>query len=87
MLISMPTDTSTILGVFQAILALLVKKPHELFRCGTGADVDQASAVVLKTQGIDVDQAALLWIMLAVARAGAVIGPVLSRNYSASVPL
>jgi hypothetical protein len=49
MLISMPTDTSTILGVFQAILALLVKKPDEPFRCGTGADVDQASAAVLTT--------------------------------------
>jgi hypothetical protein len=49
MLISMPTNTSTILGVFQAILALLVKKPDELFRCGTGADVDQASAAVLTT--------------------------------------
>jgi hypothetical protein len=46
MLISMPTDTSTIFGVFQAILALLVKKPDELFRCGTGANVDQASAAV-----------------------------------------
>jgi hypothetical protein len=46
MLISMPTDTSTILGVFQAILALLVKKPDEPLRCGTGADVDQASAAV-----------------------------------------
>jgi hypothetical protein len=36
MLISMPTGTSTIFGVFQAILALLVKRtirpPHKLAR-------------------------------------------------------
>jgi hypothetical protein len=30
-LISMPTDTSTILGVFHAIMALLGEKPGELY--------------------------------------------------------
>jgi hypothetical protein len=50
MLISMPTETSTILGVFQAIFWLsLVKKPNELFVHVTGADVDQASGAVLTT--------------------------------------
>jgi hypothetical protein len=39
----MPTDTSTILGVFQAIMALLGEKTLHV----TGADVDQASAAVL----------------------------------------
>jgi hypothetical protein len=47
MLISMPTDTSTILGVFQAILALLGEKNRTNSLHVTGADVDQASAAVL----------------------------------------
>jgi hypothetical protein len=44
MLISMPTDTSTILGVFRAILALLGEKTGRIV---TRADVDQASAADL----------------------------------------
>jgi hypothetical protein len=42
----MPTDTSTILGVFQAIMALLGEKTGRTLHV-TDADVDQASAAVL----------------------------------------
>jgi hypothetical protein len=46
MLISMPTDTSTILGVFQAILALLVKKTGRTSVHVTDGDALQASGAV-----------------------------------------